>query len=552
MSTIADHIRRNADLERDALLFEDERWTHAEVVREAAARASLLLAEVDAEPLHVGVLLDNTPEAIFWLEAAALCGATVVGLNSTRRGGELLRDLTHTDCAVVVTDAAGLVLLEDIDVAVPVWDVDSAAYREAVQEHAGAPVPDVQVGEDARCVLIFTSGTTSAPKAAIRTQGALVGIAERLVGTWAITADDVAYNAMPWFHSNALYHAIYPSIVTGSTLALRRRFSASGFLDDVRRFGATRFNYVGKVLEYILATPPRPEDRDNRLRIVTGSEASERDIAAFGARFDTYVYDGFGSTESGVGIMRTPDMPAGALGLPPDESTLVLDPATGEECPRARFDGGGRLLNAEEAIGELVNKAGLAAFEGYYNNDEANAERSRLGWYWSGDLGYRDAAGFFYFAGRGYDWLRVDGENFSAAPVERILLRHPDVSLAAVYAVPDPNTGDQLMASLQLVEGASFDPEGFTRFLDAQADLGTKWRPKLVRVVPELPLSHTNKIKKAELRAQGWLAPDPIWWRRDRSDELTPFTPVDAAELAAAFRRSGRVALLPEGQAGTA
>ncbi len=305
---------------------------------------------------------------------------------------------------------------------------------------------------------------------------------------WQVTADDVAYNCMPWFHSNALYHATYPTIVTGGTLAMRRKFSASGFIDDVRTFHATRFNYVGKVLEYILATPRRDIDADNDLRIVTGSEASERDIAAFGTRFDVYVMDGFGSTEGGVGILRTPDMPAGALGLPPDENTVVMNPETGEECARAVFDDTGRLLNADDAIGEFVNKAGLASFEGYYKNPEANAERSRGGWYWSGDLGYRDTEGFFYFAGRGYDWLRVDGENFSAAPIERIIIRHPDVLLTAAYAVPDPNTGDQLMVALQLVEGATFDPDGFSAFLERQSDLGTKWRPKFIRVAEALAL----------------------------------------------------------------
>ena len=223
---------------------------------------------------------------------------------------------------------------------------------------------------------------------------------------------------MPWFHSNALYHAILPVIVTQGTLALRRRFSASGFIGDVQKFGATRFNYVGKVLEYVLTTPEQPSDRDNKLRIVTGSEASDRDIAAFGQRFDVYVLDGFGSTEGGVGIMRTEDMPRGSLGRPADENTVVMSRATGEECPRAVMDESGRLLNADECIGEFVNKTGLANFEGYYHNDDANRERSQNGWFWSGDLGYRDEQGFFYFAGRGYDWLRVDGENFSAAPVE--------------------------------------------------------------------------------------------------------------------------------------
>jgi fatty-acyl-CoA synthase len=444
-----------------------------------------------------------------------------------------------------VVDEAGAALLRETGTTLPTLVIGTNEYAAALAPYEGAAPPELDLPEDQRAVLIFTSGTTSAPKAAMRTHGALTRLGIAIAASWEVTAEDVAYNAMPWFHSNALYHATYPTLFTGGTLALRRKFSASGFSADIHRFGATRFNYVGKVLEYILATPPQPDDGENELRIVTGSEASERDIAAFSRRFAVYVMDGFGSTEGGVGILRTPDMPKGALGLPPDENTIVMNRETGEECARARFDADGRLLNADEAIGELVNKTGLAAFEGYYKNDDANAERSRGGWYWSGDLGYRDEQGYFFFAGRGYDWLRVDGENFSAAPIERILVRQPDVLLVAAYAVPDPNTGDQLMVALQLVEGATFDPEAFAVFLAAQSDLGTKWRPKFVRVCAEMPSSHTNKIKKAQLRAEAWAVEDPVWWRPGREDAYRPLTAADAAGLQAEFVRSGRSALAP-------
>ena len=154
--------------------------------------------------------------------------------------------------------------------------------------------------------------------------------------------------------------------------------------------------------------------------------------------------------------------------------------STGTEClPAPRIDDGGRLLDSSEAIGEIVSRNGAQRFEGYYANDEAEAERTRGGWFWSGDLGYRDEAGFFYFAGRPADWLRVDGENFAAAPVERILARLPGVVTAAVYPVPDPRTGDQVMATLELAAGGLFDPAGPSPvFLAAQEDLGTKWAPR--------------------------------------------------------------------------
>jgi fatty-acyl-CoA synthase len=544
MATVAQHIRRNAASERPALLFEESSYSHREVVQAAAVRAGLLLDRRPSGPFHVGVLLDNVPEAILWLEAAALVGATIVGINSTRRGAELSRDIRHTDCGAIVTDQAGSQLLDGLDLDMPQWVVDRPEYAQLLAPYADAGLPDVDVRPEDLYVLIFTSGTTSAPKAAMCSQGRMAGIGESASSSMSITADDVAYNAMPWFHSNALYVWFITSVVTGGTMAMRKRFSASGFLPDIRKFGATYFNYVGKPLEYVLATPPGPEDADNRLRFAIGNEANDQDIEAFSRRFGVAIRDGFGSTEMGITITRTPDMPIGSLGRAPDDNTLVMHPATGEECPRARFDGAGRLVNADEAVGEFVNKAGLARFEGYYNNDEANAERRRNGWYWSGDLGYRDEQGFFYFAGRGYDWLRVDGENFSAAPIERILLRHPDILLAAAYAVPDPHVGDRVMVALELKPGAVFAADAFDAFLDQQTDLGTKWRPRFVRVAKRFPLTHTNKIQKRELRRQRWETTDPVWWKPDRDGPYRRLTTADAAVLRDEFDRAGRAHVL--------
>ena len=153
-----------------------------------------------------------------------------------------------------------------------------------------------------------------------------------------IRPDDVAYLAMPMFHSNALMAGFGPALAAGARVVLRRRFSASGFLPDVRRYGVTYFNYVGKPLTYILATPECPDDSDNTLRLAFGNEGADHDLERFAKRFGCQVIDAYGSTEGGIAIQRTPDMPRGALGvgLP---GTLVLDPDTGAECPRAPLSG---------------------------------------------------------------------------------------------------------------------------------------------------------------------------------------------------------------------
>jgi fatty-acyl-CoA synthase len=144
----------------------------------------------------------------------------------------------------------------------------------------------------------------------------------------------------------------------------------------------------------------------------------------------------------------------------------------------------------------------------------------RGGMYWSGDLAYRDEAGFVFYAGRTADWLRVDGENLAAAPVERILLRHPAVTEAAVYAVPDPLAGDRMVAALVL--SRPLDPAAFESFLAAQEDLGAKAWPAHVLLAGSLPRTATNKVLKRELRELGLSAPGTWWTRAERGTSYSP------------------------------
>ncbi len=350
---------------------------------------------------------------------------------------------------------------------------------------------------------------------------------------------------MPLFHGNALMALWGPTVLTGAAIAVRPRFSASAFLADVRRYGATKFSYVGKAIAYILATPERPDDAENTLKSAFGTEASVRDRDRFRARFGCYLIEGYGQSEGGAAINPVLGMPKGALGKPVDGVDLaVISPETGEECPPAEFDGEGRLLNAGAAIGELVNRSGRGSFEGYYEREDAEQERLRRGWYWTGDLGYVDADGFFYFAGRTGDWLRVDSENFAAGPVEAIISRHPDLAVAAVYPVPDTasGAGDQVMVAVEIVPEKAFDPEGFADWLVAQPDLGPKWLPRYVRLSPSLPQTATGKVTKVALRQEAWACDDPVWWwpLTATNFQLTPLGRDDRATLDAGLAENGR------------
>jgi fatty-acyl-CoA synthase len=271
---------------------------------------------------------------------------------------------------------------------------------------------------------------------------------------------------------------------------------------------------VGKPLAYVLATPEQPDDHDNPLRVAFGNEAADRDIEEFARRFGVTVDDGFGSTENAVIITRVPDTPKGSIGqgFP---GVAIYNSETLTECPVAEFDADGALVNGDEAIGELVNTTGTGFFSGYYNDRDATEERMRHGMYWSGDLAYRDADGFIYLAGRTADWMRVDGENLTTAPIERILLRLPAINRVAVYPVPDDLVGDQVMAAIVLQDEATLAPEEFERFLAAQRDLSPKAWPRHVWIADDLPSTATNKILKRELIARGVRPDGRVLWRRD-------------------------------------
>jgi fatty-acyl-CoA synthase len=548
--TVAELVQERWGDHRPGLWFEGRVLSHHRVAAGAAARAALLadLLPPGAAP-HVGALLDNTPEYPLWLSAAALSGAAVAGINPTRRGPELARDILHTECRVLVTERTHLPLLDGLELpGVRVLVTDTEAYEELLAPYEGA-TPDAapSVSADARLLLYFTSGSTGAPKAAICTQGRLAAAGRSLVDQFGVRPDDTHYICMPMFHGNAVIADWAPALAAGAGIALRRRFSASGFLADVRACGATYFTYVGRAVQYLLATPARDDDRDNPLRMGFGTEAGAVDAAAFEERFGVRLVEGYGSSEGGAAIQRTPGAPAGAIGrAAPRDDLAVVDPGTRAECPPAVFAEDGRLLNGDEAIGELVNR-GPNPYEGYWRNPAADADRRRDGWYWTGDLFYRDSDGFLYFAGRADDRLRVDSENLAAAMIENILARHEDAAAVAVYAVPDPVAGDQVMAAIAPREGAGFDPSAFAEFLLAQPDLGTKMAPRFVRIVTRMPVTATNKIHRVGLRREGFRCADPVWWRPPGESAYRRLRAPDIEGLLAEYRARGREKLLPTG-----
>lgn len=532
-TSVADAIHALADTD-DRGIWSDGRLTPwSQAVDEIAVRiAALRELMASSSSSHIGLLLAGTPEYLHLLGAAACSEIVVAGLNPTRRGAALARDAALADCALILTDTANAALLDGLPGDVPVISVDSPEWAALLDRHAGAALPDpadAPTAADDLVALVFTSGTSGDPKAVRITQSKISVPGRMLADRFRIGADDCVYCAMPLFHSNAVMVAWPIALFSRCSIALRARFTASGWLADVRRYNCTFANYVGAPLSYILATAEHHDDADNPMRVVYGNEAPADVRREFARRFDVRVVDGFGSSEGGLSVTRTPETPDAALG-PLPAGVRIVDPETGEERPRARFDSAGTLLNTDEAVGEMVAD-GPGLFAGYYNDPAADAERMRGGRFHSGDLAYVDDDGWVYFAGRSGGWMRVDGENLAAAPIERVLRRHPDVAEVGVHAVPAAGVrgpgaiGDAVAAAVVPRDGVDVDAfvDGFAGFLGGQSDLGPKQTPTVLRVTATLPRTASFKFRARDLTALGIdPAGDRVWVRATGSGEYAP------------------------------
>jgi fatty-acyl-CoA synthase len=511
--TVQQLLRSRMQDDTMAVAHGERTWTWREHLAEAAAEASALIGIADTgRPLHVGALLGNSPAMLRSMAAAGLGGYVLCGINTTRRGTGLLSDIRRSDCQLLLVDSDHRALLDGLDLHdVIVIDVASARYQQLLSD-APPLVPHREVGFDDTLMMIFTSGTSGDPKAVRFSHVMAIMCGASLVGQYQVTADDVCYLTMPLFHSNGVAAGWAVAIASGATM-VPAQFTTSRFLADVRRHGVTYLNYVGKPLALLLATPEQPGDADNTLRIAFGNEASDRDIDEFARRFGCRVVDSFGSSEFAVIITREDGTPPGSIGKG-YPGVAIYDSQTLTECATATFDEHGALANFDDAVGELVNTEGSGPFAGYYNDPVATSERMRHGMYWSGDLAYRDADGWIYLAGRTSDWLRIDGENLAAAPIERILQRLTLINQVAVYGVPDDGVGDQVMAAIVLNDGQSLTPDEFEKFLATQSDLSPKAWPRFVRINDELPHTATTKILKRELIRVGVTAAGGVLWQR--------------------------------------
>jgi fatty-acyl-CoA synthase len=389
------------------------------------------------------------------------------------------------------------------------------------------------------------------------------GIGLVIAGICELGPDDVGYLSMPIFHGSGMFQNWLPAFSAGASVALREKFSASRFIDDVERYGATYWNYVGQPVHYVLAALERQyggdeerilrEVRDNpknrmRLCVGSGASATERQTLTRYLGLE-HVYEMYGSTEAEITTMCLPGHPMGSVGELNDDNVQVVDDAE-HPCPPAEFDADGRIRNPVEATGEIVRMGGATgAFTGYHGDPDATANKVRGGLYRSGDLGMIrviDGRRYLYFAGRTDDWIRKDGENFSSECVSELLRSHPDIDTAVAYGVPSPVGDEWVMAALKLIAGRRFEPQALFEHCERQlSERGgdAKWFPDLVRLVERFETTETHKIRVRDLKADGY---DPakvgaVFIRRRGDRTFRQLDPGEFADVRREFQDAGRL-----------
>ncbi|MFI5306653.1 MAG: long-chain-acyl-CoA synthetase [Polyangiales bacterium] len=546
---------RSAKREQPFLLYGERRFSYGEsnalVNRHAQAYRALGVGKGDV----VALLMDNRPEFLWHFLAAGKLGAVVSLINTHNAGAPLLHSLRICEPKLVVVGSEHAAAYAAVSAELPgvkaVLDVDpeqqSGVGTTALLrfEPADAAAGDDDPPEAAQQALgdlaayIYTSGTTGLPKAARIRHQRMYGVGLGLGGVaYRLREDDVLYNCLPLYHTSGISACAGAVITHGATLALARRFSASRFWDDVRRYEATCFGYIGELCRYLAAAPPQPNDRQHKVRVIVGNGLRPDIWAAFQERFGiARIVEVYGSTEGNAAALNL-DNTVGSVGRLGFGS--VLAKWDDEKDDFARTPRGFLIKAKPGESGVLLGRIrGVTGFDGY--QDERETERKIVrdafakgdAWFNTGDLLRSDAKKRLFFVDRMGDTFRWKGENVSTFEVQEQLAALPSAAEVNVYGVQVPHTEGRA-GMVALVLQGEFDATAFKQHVDAC--LPSYARPLFVRLQDKIEITSTFKLKKNDLRNEGFdpqSVSDPLYMRHPQRDAYVPLTTELFAELQA-------------------
>lgn len=500
--TLASMLREQADIfgDRRLYVFEDCEISFAEACDLAGrGAASLAAAGVQAGD-RVALMCSNRPEFFEVFLGACWLGAVVVPLNIAARGAQLEHMLSNSGAQILITESTYLdrlnaleqepLLLKSLQVigSDPLPEQSGLPCQRWLLEAAALPAADVLPSDP--LAILYTSGTTGMSKGVLCPHAQYFWFALHSAQILELEEGDVLLTTLPLFHTNAL-SAFFQALLTGSTLVVEKRFSASGFLASLERAQATVTYLLGAMVPILLSAPPTEHDSQHRLRRILAPGVPAEAAKTFARRFGTELIDGFASTESNF-VIGSPlaEKRTGAMGrLRPGFQARVVD-ENDNELPAGTP--GELLLRADEPF---------AFSTGYFGMPDKTTDAWRNLWLHTGDRVVCDADGYYRFLDRIKDAIRRRGENISAYEVEQALVRHPAVQNAAVFPVGSELGEDEVMAAVVLQPGATLTPQ---ELLDHCQPLISYFSvPRFIDFVTALPVTENGKVKKFELRAKG-------------------------------------------------
>lgn len=527
--------------EKVFIKFADQQITYREANETTNRYAAMLAARGVGHGDVVGIMLRNSPESVLVMLAAVKCGAIAGMINYHQRGDVLKHSFGLLDAKAIVadTDLIDPITESGADIT-GLMTVDELGRLAATAPTTNPATTSAVLAKD-KAFYIFTSGTTGMPKASVMTHYRWLRALAGFGGLgMRLTSNDTLYCCLPLYHNNALTVALSSVLSSGATLALGKSFSASKFWDDVIRYDATAFVYIGEICAYLLNQPPKGTDRKHKVRVICGNGLRPAIWDEFTERFGIErVCEFYGASEGNTAFVNVFNVPKSTGICPTPVAFVAYDGDTGE--PLRGQDGRVRKVKTGEP-GLLLSKvSSFQPFDGYTDKKATEKKLVRDAfkegdvWFNTGDLMRSQGFGHASFTDRLGDTFRWKGENVATTEVEAAVSTDPQVEECTVFGVEVEGAGGRAgMAAIQLKEGEEFDGKALAKA--AYDRLPGYAVPLFVRVVKELAHTSTFKSKKVDLRDQGYESDeveDPIYVLSGRDEGYVEFYDEYPAEVKA-------------------
>ena len=509
--TVARMLARQAAVfgARPALAMGAQGWSHAQVQEMAARRASALLS-VAARGERVAIMCGNRPEFLEAFLGAAWAGLVSVPINTASMGPQIEYFLANSQTRLLVIEAQYLPRLAQAGLGScqlqAIWVLDADAATPAQIQGVpvlgwpgpGEPQPAADVKPGDTLAILYTSGTTGAPKGVLCSHAQYYWWGVNSIRVLRVTDADVLCTTLPLFHVNAL-NTFAQAMLSGCSVVFEPRFSASGFWPTMRERGATVVYLLGAMVPILLAQPPSGQERGHRIRLGLGPGVPAQANDDFFERTGVRLLEGYGSTETNFVIATSPDFKhRGVMGqvLPGFEARVADE----DDVELPVGEAGELLLRATEPY---------AFASGYFGMPDKTVEAWRNLWFHTGDRVVREADGCLRFMDRIKDAIRRRGENISSYEVEQVLLSHPAVATVAVFPVRSELAEDDVMTALIAQPGERLDLPELVAWCEERLPYFAV--PRYFDVVDDLPRTENGKVQKYKLRERGVT---PTAWER--------------------------------------